>query len=69
MPAPANAEALATAKFYAQTALFGIATIAFYRGTWMLFDLFLFPASPLHSACVSVLIGLCFFVLFDNALI
>jgi hypothetical protein len=65
----ASAETSMTVRFYAQTALFGIATIAFYRGTWMLLDLFLFPASPLLSACLSVLIGLIFFVIFDNALV
>ena len=59
----------ASARYYAQAVLFGVATIALNRGGWMLLDIFLLPASPLLSALASLLIGFIFFVLFDNALL
>lgn len=64
-----SAVTAANVRFYAQAVIFGTATIAFYRGAWMLQDMFLFPGNPLASALVSVFIGLTFFTLFDNALI
>ena len=55
--------------YYSQALIFACASIAFYRGAWMLMDKYLFPGNMLLSALASVLIGFLFFVLFNNPLI
>jgi hypothetical protein len=36
----------------------GFSVIAFWRGTWLLLDLYLFPNSQIKSAIASITIGL-----------
>ena len=46
-------------KHYITTALLvGLALILFWRGAWMLADLYLLPDNPFLSAIISIIIGI-----------
>ncbi len=48
----------------ARLLLLGVATIAVWRGLWNLQNIYLLPNDPLLSQIVSIIGGLCLFILF-----